>query len=95
MVDKFRKERGWDGKNPFVSVAYIMEELGELAREVLFRHTNRGQYKREDQVIGSMEEEIADVFYWVLVLSSDLDIDLEKALLKKMEKNEKVNYPLK
>lgn len=33
-------------------------------------------------------DELADVLYWVLLMSHDLNIDIEEALNKKMDKNE-------
>ena len=38
-------------------------------------------------------EELADVLYWVLLISYDLKIDVLDALDKKMKKNEK-KYPV-
>ena len=38
-------------------------------------------------------EELADVLYWVLLMGKDLDIDIMKALDKKMQKNEE-KYPV-
>lgn len=38
-------------------------------------------------------EELADVFYWVLLLSHDLNIDVLKALENKIQKNEE-RYPV-
>ena len=39
-------------------------------------------------------DELADVFYWVLLIANDLDIDLPTAVSKKLKKNEK-KYPIK
>lgn len=38
-------------------------------------------------------EELADVLYWVLLMSNDLNIDILEALEKKMEKNGR-KYPI-
>jgi len=38
-------------------------------------------------------EELADVLYWVLLISHDLDIDIKSALEKKIDKNE-ARYPV-
>ena len=38
-------------------------------------------------------EELADVLYWVLLISHDLEIDIKQALEKKMKKNAE-KYPL-
>jgi len=41
-----------------------------------------------------ISEELADVLYWVLLLSHDLNIDVEKALDEKMKINNE-KYPVK
>lgn len=41
----------------------------------------------------AIADELVDVFYWVLLMSHYLDIDLEKAFKEKMEQNEK-KYPV-
>ena len=38
-------------------------------------------------------EELADVLYWILLISHDLGIDVKKAFLKKMEISNK-KYPI-
>lgn len=38
-------------------------------------------------------EELADVLYWVLLMSKDLNIDIADALEKKLKKNE-LKYPV-
>lgn len=45
--------------------------------------------KRRDEV----EDELADVLYWVLLIANDLDIDLGKAFVKKLEKSG-AKYPV-
>ncbi len=58
------------------------------------------QWKNEAQVIEhckthkeAVADELADVFFWVLVMSHDLDIDIAAALEKKMIKNG-LKYPV-
>jgi NTP pyrophosphatase (non-canonical NTP hydrolase) len=43
---------------------------------------------------GAIGDELADVLYWVLLMASDLNIDLATVLDQKMKKNEK-KYPVK
>jgi NTP pyrophosphatase (non-canonical NTP hydrolase) len=40
-----------------------------------------------------ISEELADVLYWVLLMSHDLNIDILKSLEKKIKKNES-KYPV-
>ena len=39
-----------------------------------------------------IKDEIADIFYYLVRISDKLDIDIEKAFIKKMKKNRK-KYP--
>lgn len=59
------------------------------------------QWKNEQEIADYLKknkkavgEELADVFYWTLLLSYYLDIDLEKIFAEKMRQNEK-KYPVK
>ena len=40
-----------------------------------------------------ISDELADVFYWTILMANHYDIDLVEALNKKMEKNEE-KYPV-
>ena len=42
----------------------------------------------------SVSEEVIDVFYHVLLIAADLDIDIKTEFEKKMQKNE-AKYPIK
>ena len=39
-----------------------------------------------------IKDEIADIFYYLIRISDKLDINIEEALIKKMQKNRK-KYP--
>ena len=41
----------------------------------------------------SVSDELADVFYWVLLIANDLDIDIDSALRDKIKKNA-AKYPV-
>lgn len=59
-------------------------EVGEVANIV--KKIARGDFKLEEKKT-DIEEELADVFIYLLKLSYQLNIDLESAYVKKMEKN--------
>lgn len=59
-------------------------EVGETANIV--KKVVRGDFKLDDKK-EELQEEIADVFIYLLKLSYQLDIDLEQAYMKKMKKN--------
>jgi NTP pyrophosphatase (non-canonical NTP hydrolase) len=89
----FRNKRDWKQfHNPKdVALSLVLE-----AAEVL----EHFQWKTIDEVEEHVEhhkdeigEELADVLYWVLLMSHDLGVDIARALEKKIEKNEQ-KYPV-
>lgn len=93
IIQKFCEERDWDQfHNPKdLSISLALE-----AAEVL----EHFQWKNADEMAehsvenkGAIAEELADVLYWVLLLSNKLNIDLVESFLDKMKKNEK-KYPV-
>ncbi len=87
-VDQWIKEYGVRYFDVLTNNAVLMEEVGELSR-LFAREYGEQSYKegkKPADVKASITDEIADV-YWVLTcLANQLDIDLESALEKNMEK---------
>ncbi|AEV66834.1 nucleotide pyrophosphohydrolase [Acetivibrio clariflavus] len=92
---KFRSERDWSKfhtpKNLSMSIAIEASELME-----------HFQWKNEDEVnqylsipenLEKVKEEIADILSYLLLLSTDLKIDLNRTLLDKIQKNSE-KYPV-
>ena len=83
---RFRDERDWKQfHNPKDVALSMVLEAGEVVEHFQWRSPE----EIEKYVISNKEEigeEIADVLYWVLLLSNDLDIDVVKSLEKKMKK---------
>ena len=93
MIRKFVDDRDWDQfHNPKdLSISLALEDA-----EVL----EHFQWKNADEMAkhsvdkkSEVGEELADVFYWVLLIANKLDIDLVEAFQKKMDKNE-AKYPI-
>jgi dCTP diphosphatase len=93
MIRKFCDDRDWDQfHNPKdLSISLALE-----AAEVL----EHFQWKNKDEMAlhsvknkDAIAEELADVLYWVLLLSNKLDVDLIGAFEGKMKKNEQ-KYPV-
>lgn len=90
---KFRDERNWKQfHSPKELAISLMLEAGELLEQFKWKtpaevtdyiNSNKQQ----------VEEEIADIFYHILVLSHDLKIDLSRAYRNKILKNQ-TKYPL-
>jgi len=89
-IVKFRDARDWaqfhDPKNMAISLQLEASEVLEL-----FQWTKDNQIKPGKT--GEVADELADVFYWLLLLAEHYDIDLVKALSEKMKKNE-AKYPV-
>lgn len=90
----FRNARDWKQfHNPKdVALSLVLE-----AAEVMEHFQWKSKEEIDEYVIeakGEIGEELADVLYWVLLMSHDLKIDVLDALDKKMKINEK-KYPVK
>jgi NTP pyrophosphatase (non-canonical NTP hydrolase) len=89
---RFRRERDWEQfhnpKDQFLSLALEAAELLELAQwrngEALDQHLAANR--------SLLEDELADVLGWVLLIAHDRGIDLPAAFEAKMLKNEE-KYP--
>jgi NTP pyrophosphatase (non-canonical NTP hydrolase) len=92
-VLQFRDERDWkqfhNPKDVAISLdleaAELLEHFQWLRDEDCFDYI-----KSHREAIG---DELADILYWLLILSNDLEIDLFKALERKLIKNDK-KYPI-
>jgi len=63
----------------------LVEEIGELA-EIIRKDKRLGE---DDDIKGTIEEELYDVLYYVLALANLYDVDLEKSCLLKEGINKK------
>lgn len=80
------KERGFDKETARDTLLLMVEEVGELARAI----RKQAGIKTDDKSkIYAIEEELADIFIYLLHLSNILKLDLEDAFWKKEEENKK------
>jgi NTP pyrophosphatase (non-canonical NTP hydrolase) len=88
----FRDERGWkkyhSPKNLAVSIAI---EAAELLEHFQWIDDERVKDVIENKKI-EIEEEVADIFIYLLFFCDSADIDLIEAFRKKMDKN-RLKYP--
>ena len=64
----------------------LTEELGELCNEVLVHSSLQRKQKLDNHDKENLPEEFADVIITALLLAKAMDVDIEKALEKKIEK---------
>ena len=90
---KFREERDWkqfhNPKDVSISLALEAAELLEHFQWKTPKEIEKHIKTNKPEV----SEELADVLYWVLLLSHDLKIDPLAALDKKLKKNA-IKYPV-
>lgn len=93
IIVSFRDARNWKQfHNPKdVALSLVLE-----ATEVM----EHFQWKNKDEIEkyiksnkDDIADELADVMYWVLLMSHDLNIDITKSVEKKLKKNED-KYPV-
>lgn len=92
-VIKFRDQRDWkqfhNPKDLSLSLTLEAVELLELFQWKTTEEMEKYVKEHKDKI----SEEVADVLYWVLLISHDFNIDLFKAFNKKMKQNE-AKYPV-
>ena len=83
-VDKWAQQF----KNPYWTpheiLARLVEETGELAREI--NHIYGPKKKKPEEEKAEMATELADIIFTVICIANSLNIDLDEAFQKVMEK---------
>lgn len=92
-IIKFRDARDWKQfHNPKDLAISLSLEAAEVLEHFQWKNLEEMQKYIKEQK-SDIADEMADVLYWLLLMSHDLDIDLLEALDKKQSKNEK-KYPV-
>lgn len=92
-IIKFRDARDWKQfHNPKdVSLSLVLE-AGEVMEHFQWKDNKEMEKYAHDHKF-EIGEELADVLYWVLLMSHDLDINILEALERKISVNE-IKYPI-
>lgn len=86
---EFRDQRNWKQfHNPKDLAISLVLEASELLENFQWKSSEQAVQEKSKNI----EEEMADVFTYLLLLSNELDIDLEKAVIDKIAKNAR-KYP--
>ncbi len=89
----FRDARDWKQfHNPKDLALSLVLEATEVMEHFQWKN-NKEMKKYVIEKKNEIGEELADVLYWVLLMSHDLKIDVLDALEKKIQKN-KEKYPI-
>lgn len=93
MIVKFRDARDWKQfHNPKDLALSLVLESSEVLEHFQWKNPEEIE-KYVIEAKADIGEELADVLYWVLLMSHDLDIDIAKALEGKIAKNN-ARYPV-
>jgi NTP pyrophosphatase (non-canonical NTP hydrolase) len=79
---------------PLANLARLVEEQGELARELLHHHGPKP--KKPGEAPGTVADEIGDVLFTIICLANSLKIDLDEALwatIRKYEARDRDRWP--
>lgn len=94
-IETIVNERDWDQfhsvKNLSMALSVESSELLEIFQWMSEADSN--QIKNNPKILGQVEDEVADIFVYLMRIISKADIDLEKAVLNKLKKNAE-KYPV-
>jgi NTP pyrophosphatase (non-canonical NTP hydrolase) len=83
-VDEWIKTIGVRYFSELTNLGILMEEVGELSR-IMVREYGDQSFKKTDEN-KSKTDELADILWVVLCLANQMNINLEEALIKNIEK---------
>lgn len=90
VINEFRDDRDWrQFHTPKDLAISISLEASELLENFQWKDSKEAIKENRENI----QDEIADVLMYLMMLSDDLDIDLYDAIIKKIEKN-KLKYPV-
>jgi len=86
-IDQWIRTTGVRYFNELTNTAILMEEVGEVARIMARRYGE--QSEKESDRSADLGDELADVLFVLICLATQTGIDLERALVKNLEKKTK------
>lgn len=94
-LNHFAKERNWEKyrtpKNLSMALSVEVAELMEIFQWM--NSEESFQVRKDPKTLSAIQEELADIFSYLVQIASLLEIPLEKAFWEKTKKNER-KYPL-
>lgn len=95
QVREFCEKRGWDPYHSLKNLAIgAVTEAAELVEPYRFRSDEEVlAYIRTPEGRENLEDELADVLFFVLRIAQRHEVDLGEALCRKIQKNA-IKYPL-
>jgi NTP pyrophosphatase (non-canonical NTP hydrolase) len=82
-LQKYVKKRDFKPKKKPKYFMKLIEEVGELSQMIKKDKRLDPEDERTKAIKGTLEEELADVLYYVIALANVYDINLEEVFLRK------------
>lgn len=94
-IEKFVKDRDWEQFHSVKNLSMALSvECSELLEIFQWMSEAQSEKAKDDPVLrGKLEDELADIFVYLLRIVSKTEIDLESAVLNKIKKNA-LKYPI-
>jgi len=91
MVDSWIKKYGVKYFQPLTNLGILMEETGEFARYLVRIHGEQSFKNKEEECSAkdNLRNEWADMFWVMVCLANQLNIDIEAAFKETMDKKTK------
>ena len=93
-IYKYLKDRGWDNLRPSDLAKSIMIEGAELLELFQWENLPLEKVKKNNEKIGQIRKELADVLIYAIEMSVLLELDTQKVIEDKLSHIEK-KYPAK
>tara|TARA_Y100000589_G_C27118991_1_gene615547 strand:+ start:175 stop:483 length:309 start_codon:yes stop_codon:yes gene_type:complete len=87
-IQKFVDDRNWEQSHTPKNLAMALSvEASELVE--IFTWQKEDEYLNRDKKVikNKTQDELVDIFYYIIRICQKMDINLEKAFYKKMKKN--------
>ena len=87
-IQKFVDDRNWEQSHTPKNLAMALSvEAAELVE--IFTWQKEDEYLNRDKKVikNKTQDELVDIFYYIIRICQKMDINLEKAFYKKMKKN--------
>lgn len=94
-IKKFSDQRDWNQfYNPKDLLLGIVEEVGEIRNIVKWEQNRETLHKVLKDNKDELEDNIGDLYWFLAILATTNNIDIDKAIDKVIKKNEK-RFPIK
>lgn len=96
LLKKFRDKRDWKQFHTPLNLSVSLQlEISELLEKFQWKTNEKfvKEYSSNEELREEVKDELADILSYLLLTADSLDVDLEKAIQRKIKKND-AKYPV-